>query len=309
MPELPDVEVFRRRLAATGLHRRIDRVRVHDSSLPRAVSRRHLQQALTGRELQRTRRHGKQLFAAVSGGDWLVLHFGMTGLLDYHRDGEPDDDHTRLTLRFEDGSRVAYVDQRRLGFVTLMSNLDAYVEDEPLGPDALALSPGALRDLLRERRGAVKSVLMDPSRVSATSTPTRSCSTRGSTRGHRPGRSTTPPAGVFTARSAGSCGWRPTGTWTCTGCRVAGCCRIARTVRLARAATARCASSSSPAAGRTTAPPASRTDPCPRGPSASEQTVRRGRAGSACASCARAPARRPRRHRARRAGRSPSPSR
>jgi formamidopyrimidine-DNA glycosylase len=161
VPELPDVEVFRRRLAATGLHRRVDRVVVHDASLPREVSRQHLQEAITGHELKRTRRHGKHLFAAVSGGEWLVLHFGMTGLLDYHRNGEPDDDHTRLTLRFEDGSRVAYIDQRRLGFVTLTSDVDAYVEEEPLGPDALELSPKALRDLLRDRRGAVKSVLMD----------------------------------------------------------------------------------------------------------------------------------------------------
>jgi len=161
MPELPDVEVFRRRLAATGLHRQVADVEVHDTSLPREVSRQRLQKVITGHELKRTRRHGKHLFAAVSCGQWLVLHFGLTGLLEYHRDGEPDDDHTRLTLRFGDGSRVAYVDQRRLGFVSLTPDVDAYVEHEPLGPDALEVSQAALRDLLRSRRGAVKSVLMD----------------------------------------------------------------------------------------------------------------------------------------------------
>jgi formamidopyrimidine-DNA glycosylase len=165
VPELPDVEVFRRRLAATGLHREIAGVDVRDPALPRRLSRQRLGRALTGHELERTRRHGKHLFAAISGGGWMVLHFGMTGRLEYSRGSEVDGEHTRLTLRFADGSRIAYIDQRRLGFAGLTGDVDEYVEKEALGPDALSLSPAALCELLRARRGAVKSVLMDQTLV------------------------------------------------------------------------------------------------------------------------------------------------
>lgn len=161
MPELPDVEVFRRHLAATSLHRTVERVRVSDTTALRETSRPRLTRALSGQELTRTRRHGKHLFADLSGEGWLVMHFGMTGYLQHTKDGERPPRHTRVLVAFADGSSLAYVDQRRLGFVSLADAPDEYAEAHRLGPDALTLSAADLRDLLQHRRGAVKSALMD----------------------------------------------------------------------------------------------------------------------------------------------------
>lgn len=165
MPELPDVEVFRRRLERDCLGRRIDRVRVSDPTLLREVSRNRLETTLRGQELRGTRRHGKHLFAAVDDG-WLVLHFGMTGFLEW-RPGSEDDGpgHLRAALCFEDGSRMVYDDQRRLGFVSLTDNVSGYIEEHGLGPDALDLGPADLREILRARRGGIKAALMDQGAV------------------------------------------------------------------------------------------------------------------------------------------------
>jgi formamidopyrimidine-DNA glycosylase len=163
MPELPDVEAFRRYLGTTSLRREVTRLRVQDPTALQDVTRQRLARALKGKRLVETRRHGKHLFVATSGADWLVLHFGMTGRLEYGDGRAPD--HTRVTFEFANGSHLAYVDMRKLGFVTLVGDADEYIESQRLGPDALSLSVADLRDLLRSRRGAIKSALMDQALV------------------------------------------------------------------------------------------------------------------------------------------------
>jgi formamidopyrimidine-DNA glycosylase len=160
VPELPDVEVFRRRLARSGLHRRMGRVEVPDPTVLRTVSRQRLARTLHDRELVRTRRHGKHLLVAVDEVGWLVLHFGMTGSLVFRQAGEPGTEHPRLLLHFA-GRRLVFDDPRKLGFVTLTDDDETYVAGQHLGPDALEVSPAALRELLTSRRGALKPALMD----------------------------------------------------------------------------------------------------------------------------------------------------
>lgn len=164
MPELPDVELFRRRVAGSCLRRKIAGVQGGDSRTVQDVSRQQLSRRLKGSRFTSTRRHGKHLFVKLSGSGWLVLHFGMTGFVEH----VPDDEtrpHTRLTVRFADGSKLVFADQRRLGFVSLTDDPDAYVQDAGLGPDALDPSYAQLREMLRARRGSVKSALMDQSMV------------------------------------------------------------------------------------------------------------------------------------------------
>lgn len=85
MPELPDVEVFKQYLDATALHQEIKAVDVHSNQLLEGISAERLRQGLEGRCFTSTRRHGKNLFAALDEGGWLFLHFGMTGSLSYFK--------------------------------------------------------------------------------------------------------------------------------------------------------------------------------------------------------------------------------
>ncbi|MFW5844463.1 MAG: Fpg/Nei family DNA glycosylase [Spirochaetota bacterium] len=165
MPELPDVEVFRRYLDSTSLHRRIDGVEITSSRLLRGVSQRQLGKALEGRTFVEGRRHGKHLFAKIEGEDrYLLLHFGMTGFLSYYK-GDEDPEYSYLVLRFTEGYSLAYVNKRMLGRVGLIEDIPAYVEEEGLGPDAMDVSREAFGSIVEGGRGSVKSTLMNQKRI------------------------------------------------------------------------------------------------------------------------------------------------
>lgn len=80
VPELPDVEGFRRVLARRAHGHEIVDVHVPDAQIVRNRTPRSLRRALAGGRFGAPRRHGKWLFAPV-GDVELVMHFGMTGAL------------------------------------------------------------------------------------------------------------------------------------------------------------------------------------------------------------------------------------
>src|SRR6266513_4587110 len=88
MPELPDVETFRRYLNATSLHQRITGVDVRSAYVLKGVSAHELARRLKGRCFESSRRHGKHLFVRADRDLWLRLHFGMTGSLHYFKHDE-----------------------------------------------------------------------------------------------------------------------------------------------------------------------------------------------------------------------------
>lgn len=165
MPELPDVEVFRRYLNVTALSKTISKTQVFETRLLEGVSAAKLARRLTGSQLEETRRHGKHLFARASGGGWLVLHFGMTGFLKYFKNDKDPPEHTRLLLHFDNAYSLAYVNQRKLGKIGWASEVSVYLEQNDLGPDALsdALGEDTFKERLRGNRGTLKSRLMNQS--------------------------------------------------------------------------------------------------------------------------------------------------
>jgi formamidopyrimidine-DNA glycosylase len=161
MPELPDVQIFKEYVDATALHQRIRDVTVRASGLLDGVSARTVRSRLGGHELAETRRHGKHLFVRVTADGWLRLHFGMTGELASFKDEADMPEHARLGLEFTSGYHLAYVNVRKFGEIGLVDDVDAFVEAEGLGPDALGLDRGAFREALAGRRGAIKATLMN----------------------------------------------------------------------------------------------------------------------------------------------------
>lgn len=163
MPELPDVETFRRYFESTAFGRRVATVRVTAPEMLEGVSPRTLRSRLEHRRFVRTDRHGKFLFAGVDHDGWLVLHFGMTGSLKYFARPDREPGHTRLRIDFTDGSSLAFDDQRKFGCVSLTADVSTFVSKLRLGPDALndVLDFKALETSLRNRRGALKPMLMN----------------------------------------------------------------------------------------------------------------------------------------------------
>jgi len=163
MPELPDVETFRRYVDATSRHQRITAVDLDATRMLKAARAEEIRAALTGGRFEATARRGKFLFVAIDDGPWLVLHFGMTGLLTYFKADGAAPSHTRLLVHFEGGYRLAGVWRRRLGRIDLAHDPDDFAVTNGLGPDAFApeLGRDELAAMLAERRGGLKSALMD----------------------------------------------------------------------------------------------------------------------------------------------------
>lgn len=160
MPELPEVEVYRRRFAACALRRRIAAVEVTDARVLHRTTERELRSALAGERFVATRRHGKHLFARATGGRWLYLHFGMTG--DLHC-GTAAPRFARFIARFANGELLAFEDMRLFGRVGLLSDPDSFIAEKRLGIDPLDASFGqaAFDECVARRRGSIKVLLMN----------------------------------------------------------------------------------------------------------------------------------------------------
>ena len=161
MPELPDVELFKRYLDATSLHQRIHDVDVRKSHILKDVTARELTRRLKGCRFETSRRHGKHLFVRADGKIWLRLHFGMTGSLDYFKDDKQAPRHARVIFVFANHHRLAFDDQRQFGQIGLLKDVDEFLKKRELGPDALDLDLGEFKKILGKRRGAVKSILLN----------------------------------------------------------------------------------------------------------------------------------------------------
>ena len=161
MPELPDVEIFKRYLDATSLHQRIADVDVRNAYILKNVTARELARGLKGRRFESSRRHGKHLFVRADGQIWLRLHFGMTGSLEYFKSDGHAPRHTRVLFLFANNHRLAFDDQRQFGQVGLLKDVDEFLKKRELGPDALDLNLTEFRKILKKRRGAVKSLLLN----------------------------------------------------------------------------------------------------------------------------------------------------
>ncbi|MFI5519978.1 Fpg/Nei family DNA glycosylase [Streptomyces platensis] len=162
MPELPDVEGFRRVLSDCG-RRCVTDIEVCDAGVLRGVTAKRLRKEGEGRRLGEAWRHGKWLFVPLDGCPTLVFHFGMTGSLWCCSPDEPFAGHDRLVLTLDDTRSLRYRDQRKLQGVQLADESAVDRILERLGPDALTVGRAELTDRLSARRGAVKSALMDQS--------------------------------------------------------------------------------------------------------------------------------------------------
>ena len=165
MPELPEVETERRYLDTHARHQRVTGVRAPHPDVLSGTSAQALSRRLKGHAIESTRRHGKYLFAGFDSGDWLAMHFGMTGSLEYYRHDSKAPDYVAVLFLFENGHDLAYISRRRLGRIALVADLDEFIAARRLGVDALEVRAGQFRDLLTSRRAAVKPRLMDQARI------------------------------------------------------------------------------------------------------------------------------------------------
>ncbi|HEY2700753.1 MAG TPA: DNA-formamidopyrimidine glycosylase family protein [Pseudonocardiaceae bacterium] len=163
MPELADVEGFRRVLTEHAIDRPVRSVEVFDGGVLRATTAGELRHGVTGRRLRAPRRHGKWLIVPISGGAAMLMHFGMTGALTWSTVEEPRHAHDRVVFRFR-GGELRYRDQRKLTGIRLVAGeADAADDLDDLGPDACTVSRDEFAGRLATIRRGCKAALTDQS--------------------------------------------------------------------------------------------------------------------------------------------------
>lgn len=161
MPELPEVESFRNYVADTSLGQTISSTRLSTAQMLWNTSAQEINEALRNNVFTSTFRHGKFLFIKLKQRGHLMLHFGMTGDLLYYK---PDVLHPKayvLLIRFSNGNALLFSDSRMLGKIALVDDIETFIKERGYGPDALTISKKEFINLLRKRRIAIKTALMN----------------------------------------------------------------------------------------------------------------------------------------------------
>lgn len=152
MPELPEVETVVRSLAPRLIGQHVLSV----TTTPSRVFRGQQQAIITclpGQQIHAVERYGKNILLTMDR-HRVRIHLGMTGKLLF---APAPSTHPRAMLALDDALLV-FDDIRQFGRFEL---LPADAGGPVLGEDALAISPSVFAKLLRERRGAIKNVLLN----------------------------------------------------------------------------------------------------------------------------------------------------
>jgi formamidopyrimidine-DNA glycosylase len=166
VPELPEVETIRARLAPRLTGRRFERVEIADPRLTRPDPPEAVAAALEGERVRAVHRRGKYLVVEFESGRHLLIHLRMTGNVEHPARGGIDaDPYRRAVVRLDDGSDVAYRDVRRFGTWTLLEpgQLADYIGARRLGGEPLerGFTTRVLTKALAGRRAPVKAALLD----------------------------------------------------------------------------------------------------------------------------------------------------
>ncbi|HZQ88548.1 MAG TPA: bifunctional DNA-formamidopyrimidine glycosylase/DNA-(apurinic or apyrimidinic site) lyase [Gaiellaceae bacterium] len=159
MPELPEVETERGRLAAAAEGKRIASARIDDVRLTRPEDPDIVAGMLSGDRITSVERRGKYIVVRLESGHVLLVHLRMTGGFRY-----APATHERAVLELEDGSRVAYRDTRRFGTWLLVDEDDAeHLLDVKNGPEPLGrgFTAAFLADRLARRKAPLKAAVLD----------------------------------------------------------------------------------------------------------------------------------------------------
>ena len=161
MPELPEVAYQKIYIDSTSLHKKIVDLELGADKIFQSPKK-EFKERLLKNELVSSEQIGKYLMVKLKKTGWLVIHFGMTGKLDYFNHDEIHK-HAQLTLTFEDGSKLSFICPRKFGKLFLTDSPEEFKKQQNLGPHATDLDEENFITLFEKKKGSIKTALMDQS--------------------------------------------------------------------------------------------------------------------------------------------------
>jgi formamidopyrimidine-DNA glycosylase len=167
VPELPEVETVRLMLEPAMRGAKFRRVIVNRPNLRIPFPDRFIDR-LRGQMVEAVSRRGKYLTVALSSGETLIMHLGMSGWFhvapigDRSREADP---HDHVAFVMSSGQTVLFNDPRRFGFMDLAAEgaLAEYPSLQVMGPEPLSddFNAASLASACRGRRISLKVALLD----------------------------------------------------------------------------------------------------------------------------------------------------
>jgi formamidopyrimidine-DNA glycosylase len=162
MPELPEVETFRKYIEATCFDQNIVGILCADERLLKKDLEAFKEQ-LIGTSFTSSHRTGKYLFLETTGEATLVLHFGMTGRPAYFYGLEARPRFAHIVYQFENGYNFGFENRRKFGWNDLTTDIQTYEHNKGLNTDARSISFEDFQKAISKRKTYIKPVIMDQS--------------------------------------------------------------------------------------------------------------------------------------------------
>lgn len=163
MPELPDVEMFRKE-AEKASRAKVTGIEVQDASFVK-ISKKDLEKQIAGKKFNRILRKGKNLFLGTSDHHAVAFHFGMTGFLGYEQNDEEVSKYMKCSFELDNNHRLIYASKRKLGSIKLIEDLEEHLKKLDVGIDALEIKETDFLDQLKNSNAMIKSFLTDQAEI------------------------------------------------------------------------------------------------------------------------------------------------
>jgi formamidopyrimidine-DNA glycosylase len=163
LPELPEVETFKRYLDKTSLNQIIKSIKVLDNRVLN-VNEFNLKEFAINKRFISSTRHGKYLIINLDQG-CLIMHFGMTGDLEYYNNKDEEPKYSKAIFHFDNGYSLAYISSRMFGRIDIAESIEDFIEKKKLGPDAFKMSLEDFKNALKRRTAIAKNALLNQSFV------------------------------------------------------------------------------------------------------------------------------------------------
>jgi len=162
MPELPEVENYKRYIDQTCLNQKIIALDCRDNRLLKQTKS-VFEEVLIDQQLTETERIGKYLFLKTTTDKILVIHFGMTGRPHYYNGEDNRPQYAHIQLSFENGYHFGFENKRKFGWWNLADTVEAFKTSNGLSDDARVLSLEDFKAAFENRKTHIKKIIMDQS--------------------------------------------------------------------------------------------------------------------------------------------------
>lgn len=165
MPEIPEIEVLKRSLAAEITGKKINGVEVFWNRITKNLAPDELRSKIANEIVEGVQRKGKAIVLNLSGFKNLAILLRSTGKLVFDNKDEPWKRFSRLSIIFEDGRSLKLVDPKRLAGIYLVSPDDkTYIEKiQKIGAEPLSSSftLGIFKKLIVKKKTKLGNLLKD----------------------------------------------------------------------------------------------------------------------------------------------------